>query len=160
MAIEIEHKFLLQDESWRDQIQSQCEYRQGYLISGGKSSVRVRVAGEKAYLNIKSRTLGTSRSEYEYAIPLDDAEQILAGLIEGPLIEKTRYLVPHEGNIWEIDQFHGDNVGLIVAEIELQAEGEVFVRPPWIGEEVSDDERYYNAALVKNPYKNWAQQSG
>ncbi|NOY61615.1 MAG: CYTH domain-containing protein [Gammaproteobacteria bacterium] len=155
MGVEIERKFLIKNGSWRQQVCSSKRYRQGYLAGNDKSSVRVRIAGEQARLNIKSATLGIRRMEYEYALPLADAQEMLDQLCEQPLIEKTRYFVEHEGNTWEIDLFEGDNAGLIVAEIELEDEAQHFARPAWLGEEVSDDPRYYNVCLVKHPYKNW-----
>ena len=155
MATEIERKFLLRDDTWRAQADSGALMRQGYLIGAEKASVRVRIAGERAHLNIKSATLGVHRQEYEYEIPLSDANEILDTLCEGPLIEKTRYHVRHGNHTWEIDVFTGDNQGLVVAEIELDAADEDFARPPWLGEEVSHDPRYYNVCLVKHPYKDW-----
>lgn len=157
MATEIERKFLVRDDSWRAEADAGIVMRQGYLIGAEKASVRVRVSGEHAYLNIKSATLGVQRQEYEYEIPLSDAEEILDTLCQRPLIEKTRYHVRHGGHTWEIDVFEGDNAGLVVAEIELGAEDEPFERPPWLGEEVSHDKRYYNVCLVKHPYKEWGQ---
>ena len=115
----------------------------------------MRVAGEAANLNIKSATLGVTRQEYEYAIPLTDANAMLNTLADGPLIEKTRYHVAHGKHTWEIDVFAGDNQGLVVAEIELAAEDERFERPAWLGEEVSADPRYYNVCLVKHPFNDW-----
>lgn len=155
MATEIERKFLVRNDGWRAQAQPGKRYRQGYLTSDARSSVRVRVAGDQGYLNIKSATLGITRMEYEYAIPLHDAEEMLAHLRAGPLIEKTRYLVEHAGHVWEIDVFEGDNAGLVVAEIELQSQDETFALPGWAGEEVSHDPRYYNVSLVTHPYKDW-----
>lgn len=155
MAIEIERKFLLKDNSWRDEASDPVRYRQGYLTGSDKSSVRVRIQGDKAYLNIKSATLGITRQEYEYAIPIDEAEKILDDLCNKPLIEKDRYLVQRGDHEWEIDEFLGDNEGLIVAEVELQSENEIFEKPSWLAEEVSDDQRYYNVCLVTHPYKDW-----
>jgi adenylate cyclase len=155
MAIEIERKFLLRDESWRDAADGGTRFRQGYLIGAERASVRVRIEGDQANINIKSATLGIKRQEYEYAIPLDEAEELLDTLCEQPQISKTRYLVPYGEHTWEIDVFDGDNAGLVVAEVELAAEDEAFARPPWIGEEVSGDTRYYNVCLVKHPYKDW-----
>lgn len=155
MATEIERKFLLCSDAWRDQVHSQCHYRQGYLASNPSSSVRVRVAGDKAYLNIKSATLDISRMEFEYQIPLADAEQLLTQLCQAPLIEKIRYLVNYAGFTWEIDVFEGDNEGLVVAEIELDSPDQAFPQPDWVGEEVSDDPRYYNVRLVEHPYSAW-----
>jgi adenylate cyclase len=155
MAIEIERKFLLRDESWRDSANEGTPFRQGYLIGAERASVRVRIEGDQANINIKSATLGIHRQEYEYPIPLQEAEELLDTLCELPQISKTRYLVPYGDHTWEIDVFDGDNAGLVVAEVELNAEDEVFARPPWIGEEVSGDTRYYNVCLVKHPYKDW-----
>lgn len=155
MATEIERKFLVLDDGWRADAAPGLRMRQGYLSGGGLSSIRVRVQGEQAFLNIKSATLGVRRREYEYAIPLRDAEELLDHLCAGPLIEKVRYDVECAGHLWEVDVFEGDNAGLIVAEIELDSEEEVFEKPPWAGAEVSHDPRYYNVSLVSNPYKSW-----
>lgn len=155
MATEIERKFLVKDDSWRNQAAESVDMRQGYLEGGGGASVRIRVQGGRAFLNIKSATLGVWRREYDYAIPLQDAGEMLDHLCQRPLIEKTRYHVPYGDHTWEVDVFEGDNAGLIVAEVELDSEDEVFARPPWLGEEVSHDPRYYNVCLVKHPYKDW-----
>ncbi len=155
MAVEIERKFLLKNDQWRKGVTKVSHYRQGYLNSAGKSSVRVRVADNKGWLNIKGATLGVVRAEYEYEIPLDEAMEMLKELCEKPLIEKSRHIVPHAGHVWEIDVFEGENRGLVVAEIELENETEPFERPQWIGEEVSDDPRYYNVCLIENPYSKW-----
>lgn len=155
MATEIERKFLLKNDSWRTEANEGSMIRQGYLAGTEKSSIRVRVSGEKANINIKSATLDVTRQEYEYAIPLSEANEILDTLCEGPLIEKTRYHVQHDDHVWEVDEFYGDNQGLVVAEIELNSADENFERPDWVGEEVSDDTRYYNVCLVKHPYKDW-----
>jgi len=155
MATEIEHKFLLRDDSWREQVHRSVPLCQGYLISDETRSVRVRIAADRAHLNIKSGTLGLMRSEYEYSIPVTDAHEILHNLCRKPLLEKTRHYLRHGDHTWEIDEFQGDNAGLIVAEVELSAEGEEFARPAWLGEEVSHDKRYYNAWLAEHPYKNW-----
>ncbi|MCG6969258.1 MAG: CYTH domain-containing protein [Gammaproteobacteria bacterium] len=155
MANEIERKFLVTNDSWREQVFRQSKMCQGYLNDNQQSSVRVRVAGDQAYLNIKSATLGVFRKEYEYAIPADDAHEMLSEMAQKPLIEKTRYYVKYADHVWEVDVFEGDNAGLIVAEVELSREDEAFERPPWAGEEVSSDPRYYNVCLVKHPYKSW-----
>lgn len=155
MAIEIERKFLLKDDSWRRQADAGTDYQQAYLVGSRAASVRVRIEGDKAFLNIKSATLGITRQEYEYPIPMRDARAMLQGLCEQPVIEKTRYHLTHEGHEWEIDEFKGENSGLIVAEIELDDADAEFSRPNWLGEEVSGDSRYYNVSLVKNPYQNW-----
>lgn len=155
MAIEIERKFLLKNDSWRQLADAGTVYRQGYLIGAKQASVRVRIEGDKANLNIKSMTLGVTRHEYEYPIPLNEAEELLDTLCEKPLVEKTRYRVEHAGHEWEIDVFAGDNTGLVVAEVELTSEQEAISLPPWAGVEVSSDPRYYNVNLVKYPYSTW-----
>ncbi len=155
MAKEIERKFLLVNDDWRDEVDSSCHYAQGYLSNSDKVSIRIRTSGENAYLNFKSATLGITRTEYEYEVPLADADEMLANFCDGPLIKKVRYFVKRGNHTWEIDVFEGDNAGLVVAEIELQAEDEPFTRPDWIGVEVSDDSRYYNVCLVTHPYCEW-----
>ncbi len=155
MASEIERKFLVKNDGWRSQVVISSHYRQGYLTEGGTCSIRVRIDGERAFLNIKSATLGIQRSEYEYPIPLPDAEEMLDRFSIGLLIEKTRHFVDYAGHRWEIDVFEGANAGLVVAEIELQAPDEAFELPPWAGEEVSDDPRYYNVCLAHHPYTEW-----
>lgn len=156
MATEIERKFLVLNEAWKAHADEGTRFRQGYLVGAKVASVRVRIEGARANLNIKSATLGIRRQEFEYAIPLEDAQELLDTLCERPLIEKTRYHVEDRGRVWEIDVFEGDNAGLVVAEIELASEDEVFERPDWLGEEVSHDPRYYNVCLVKHPYKEWS----
>lgn len=155
MAIEIERKFLLKNDNWKKLADAGTSYKQGYLVGSEQASVRVRIQGDKAYLNIKSATLGVFRNEYEYEIPLTDANEMLENLCHKPLIIKKRHLISVSNHTWEIDVFEGDNSGLTVAEIELQTESEDFELPDWIGEEVSHDTRYYNVCLVDNPYKNW-----
>ena len=155
MAIEIERKYKVLNDDWKNSIIKSACFRQGYLGTDKLSSTRVRVSNEKAFLNIKSATLGIFRNEYEYEIPLADATEILDNLCHKPLIEKTRYYVEHKGHTWEIDVFEGDNKGLTVAEIELTSEDETFALPSWISEEVSHDKRYYNVCLVTHPYKDW-----
>jgi adenylate cyclase len=157
MAIEVEHKFLLANDDWRGEIDHSVHYKQGYLSSSPLSSVRVRISDSQAWLNIKSATIGTHRQEFEYEIPLSDADSILDELCHKPLVEKIRYFVYRGGHVWEIDEFMGDNQGLIVAEIELSAVGEAFVKPDWVGMEVTDDLRYYNNNLCKHPFKDWGQ---
>ena len=155
MSLEIEKKFLVLDDSWQAEAGPGVRYRQGYLSESGPGSVRVRIGGQRAFLNIKSATLAQQRLEYEYEIPLDDAEEMLDRVCTKPLVEKTRYEVKHQGHLWEVDVFEADNAGLVVAEIELDRADEVFARPAWVGEEVSDDPRYYNVCLVKHPFKSW-----
>jgi len=156
MGIEIEHKFLLRDESWRQQVERSAAMRQGYLMSDSRCSVRVRIADGQGFLNIKSGVLGIQRSEYEYPIPLADAEELLDNLCEKPLVEKTRHFVRYHGHLWEIDEFAGANAGLVVAELELDHPDETFVRPDWLGEDVSRDIRYYNSQLARHPYTTWS----
>jgi len=155
MALEVEHKFLLVNDEWRNEISNSVFYKQGYLTSSPLSSIRVRVSDNQAWLNIKSATIGTHRQEFEYEIPLADAQEILDGLCIKPLLEKTRHFVHCDQHVWEIDEFLGDNAGLIVAEIELAEIGEDFARPNWLGREVTHDLRYYNNNLVKHPFKDW-----
>jgi len=159
MAIEIERKFLLLDDSWRQQAGTANLMRQGYFAGPGdetqRASIRIRVDNDHANLNIKSYELGVSRQEYEYPIELADAEKMLESLCEKPLIEKQRYEIVVGEHTWEIDVFSGENEGLIVAEVELSSEDEEFVKPAWLGEEVSDDPRYYNVSLRNHPYKDW-----
>lgn len=155
MATEIERKFLISDDSWRNDADDGTLYRQGYLSSGGSCAIRVRVAGTRAYLSIKSASSGISRAEFDYTIPLADAESILNDLCIRPPIEKTRYLVRYGEHVWEIDVFAGENAGLVLAEVELKHEDERFEHPVWVGKEVSEDERYYNAYLAEHPYRHW-----
>lgn len=155
MATEIERKYLVRDESWRDQVHHQVRYEQGYLANTEQCSVRVRVGGERAHVNIKGATIGASRLEFEYAVPLEDARTMLRELCRKPIIEKTRYLVRHDSQEWEVDVFEGDNAGLVVAEIELADEAQPVSLPPWAGEEVTDDVRYYNSSLAVTPFNRW-----
>lgn len=155
MALEIEHKFLLISDEWRRHIDKTVYYKQGYLSSTEHNSIRVRISDQHAWLNIKSAVIGTHRLEYEYEIPLTEANEILEQLCHKPLIEKKRHFVHHGEHLWEIDEFLGENQGLIVAEIELSELNEEFQKPTWAGQEVTHDLRYYNNNLCKNPYKNW-----
>ena len=154
MGTEIERKFLLRNDGWRGLAPGK-PYVQGYLAGGRECSVRVRIADGKATLTIKGATIGATRSEFEYPLPLEDARHMLDTLARKPLIEKTRHAVPYKGFCWEIDEFHGANQGLIVAEIELEREDQAFEAPAWIGEEVTGDPRYYNANLARVPYSQW-----
>ena len=155
MAIEIERKYLVINDKWKDSVESESAMKQGYLATVDNASIRVRVANGKAFLNIKSATLGIKRSEYEYQIPLQDGEEMLANLTSGAVIDKVRYKVRCGDHLWDLDLFHGDNEGLVVAEVELDAEDEGFEIPEWAGAEVSGDAKYYNASLVKHPYCDW-----
>jgi adenylate cyclase len=154
MSREIERKFLLTSEGWRANAERCQRMTQGYIAAGERISVRVRIAGDDAWLNIKSGGLVASRLEYEYPVPVVDARELLGAAV-GPLIEKTRHFVPYCGMTWEVDEFHGDNVGLVVAELELDREDQEFARPPWTGAEVTHLPRYYNVSLVNRPYRQW-----
>jgi len=155
MAIEIERKFLIANDEWRHDADDGIQITQGYMGGNEKSSVRIRVNGESANINIKGKTIGAKRSEYEYVIPLEDADEMLTTLCDRPYIDKTRYHVKYQGHLWEVDVFAGENEGLVVAEIELSTVKETFVLPSWLGEEVTEDPRYYNIYLVTHPYKSW-----
>ncbi len=152
MAIEIERKFLVTGDAWRSA--EPVYYCQGYLNRDKARTVRVRIAGGQGFLTIKGPSQGASRSEFEYAIPLADARQLLA-LCEQPLIEKKRRKIPYEGFVWEVDEFLGDNLGLVVAEIELPSEDAEFARPQWLGQEVTQEARYFNSNLSKHPFNRW-----
>ncbi|MBK8791888.1 MAG: CYTH domain-containing protein [Holophaga sp.] len=154
MAKEIERKYLVKLETWKPQGEG-IHFKQGYLNAQKERVVRVRIEGAKAKLTIKGITTGVTRSEFEYAIPVEDAAILLDNLCEQPLIDKHRHRESHNGKTWEIDVFHGDNEGLVVAEIELASEDETIVLPEWVGEEVSSDPRYFNSNLLKHPFKNW-----
>lgn len=154
MGIEIERKFLVKDDSWKDQVRESQVMKQGYLVTDRNTTVRVRVAGEKAYLTVKGATYGLSRSEYEYEIPVMDAEGMLQFCPNVP-VEKTRYLIEHAGMTWELDVFEDQNKGLIMAEIELESEDQEIELPDWVGEEVSGDERYFNGYLSSRPFSRW-----
>ncbi|MGD8207320.1 MAG: CYTH domain-containing protein [Thiohalocapsa sp.] len=155
MATEIERKFLVNGEGWRDAVESETRVMQGYLANNQNATVRARVKGERAFLTIKGATRGVSRSEYEYEIPVADAEAMLHELSVSPPIEKTRYRVRCGAHLWELDVFAGENAGLVLAEIELGHEDESFEMPDWAGREVSDDQRYYNVNLARHPYRHW-----
>jgi len=155
MPVEIERKFLVQDDTWRDLVDSQVHIMQGYLAHSPGLTLRVRVKGDKAYLTIKGATTGLSRNEYEYLIPLADAAEMLNHLAVLPPIDKVRHHVVVAGHVWEVDVFAGENAGLVMAEVELGAEDEAFVVPAWVGAEVSDDPRYLNVNLAQYPYRRW-----
>ncbi|UUA70953.1 CYTH domain-containing protein [Cellvibrio sp. QJXJ] len=152
MAIEIERKFLVVGDAWREA--NAVFYSQGYLSSDKARTVRVRIAGEQAFLTIKGVTQGMSRAEFEYEIPLADAHELLQ-LCEQPLIEKYRRKITSAGFVWEVDEFLGENQGLVVAEIELPSEDTLFTKPEWVGAEVTADVRYFNSNLVRLPFKQW-----
>jgi adenylate cyclase len=152
MATEIERKFLVQGTPWRHA--TGVRICQGYLNRAKERTVRVRIAGGKAFLTIKGVSRGASRSEFEYGIPVPDAEELLE-LTDGPIIEKNRYVIVHDEATWEVDEFLGDNAGLVLAEIELTSEAQTFTRPPWLGREVTHDSRYFNSSLASYPYREW-----
>jgi len=154
MGKEIERKFLITGDSWRS-LAKGTHYRQGYLNSAKERTVRIRTIDNKAFLTVKGITVGATRSEYEYEIPLADCTAMLDALAERPIIEKKRYKIPHGGLTWEVDEFFGDNAGLVVAEVELASEDQTFERPGWIGQEVTGDPRYFNSNLIKHPYTAW-----
>jgi CYTH domain-containing protein len=158
MPTEIERKFLLKNDDWRS-LGTGVFYCQGYLVSSPSKTVRVRIAGDQAYLTIKGATTGIARAEYEYAIPVDHAQELLQTLCEPALIQKNRYRVELGELVWEIDEFSGENQGLIVAEVELVNEQQAIALPNWVGAEVSHDPRYYNANLAKSPYCRWAEKT-
>lgn len=161
VPLEIERKFLVTDDRWRALAERTLPMAQGYLndqasLDSGRQqvSVRVRLEGDEARLNLKSRDLGHTREEYDYRIPVEDARALLARCVGG-LIDKRRHFVTHAGRLWEVDEFLGDNAGLVVAEIELEAADAPFEHPPWLGAEVTDTLRYYNLALATRPYSQW-----
>jgi len=154
MGKEIERKYLVKGDSWRGKDKGK-HYRQGYLSTVKERTVRVRTVGESGYITVKGITVGASRSEYEYEIPVADANEMLDRICERPWIEKTRYRIPQDDLIWEVDEFEGENRGLIVAEVELKDEHQPVTLPEWIGKEVTDDPRYFNANLVAKPFTTW-----
>lgn len=154
MATEIERKFLVTGDAWRAGAAG-TRYRQGYLSSQPERTVRVRAAGRKGVITVKGLTRGASRDEFEYPIPVKDANELLDRLCERPLIEKTRFVVRHRGMTWEIDVFEGENRGLVVAEVELKREDQKVALPPWVGEEVTRDAQYFNSNLARNPFTRW-----
>lgn len=155
MAVEIEHKFLVKDASWRPNVISAQRMSQAYLASQATVTVRVRIAGDTAWLTLKGASTGIAQSEFEYAIPLTDARQIMDTLTDSPVIDKTRHTLVVENHEWVVDEFHGANDGLIVAEIELDAEDERFTIPAWAGANVTADVRYRNKYLAHHPYCDW-----
>jgi len=155
MGKEIEYKHLVISDSWKERAEPGVRYAQAYICAEPDRTVRARIAGEKGILTIKGAAVGVTRSEFEYEIPVADAEQMMRELVVTPIVEKLRYRVEHEGHIWEVDEFLGLNAGLIVAEIELASEDERYAVPEWAGENVSDDSRYTNARLAVEPYSSW-----
>ena len=153
MGKEIERKFMVKEGDWCKQ--KATKYRQGYLSTVKERTVRVRTIEDKGYLTIKGIAIGASRMEFEYEIPRQDADTLL-DICEKPLIEKNRYKIEHGAFVWEVDEFFGDNAGLLIAEVELESEDQAIELPDWIGEDVTHDTRYYNASLIANPYSQWA----
>lgn len=154
MAVEIERKFLVKNEEWRNQVDESFEISQGYLNSSIDRNVRVRIKGEQAFLTIKTKTKSITRTEFEYEIPLEDGLQLI-DICEKPIIKKRRHLIIQNQHTWELDVFELENQGLLIAEIELSSEEEQFKTPSWLGKEVSDDTRYFNSALIKHPFSKW-----
>lgn len=156
MATEIERKFLVTGTSWQQNSRA-YSIKQGYILAAEHKSVRVRTKGNHGYLTIKAAQSGFSAFEFEYQIPLADAEELLVTVCQPPIIEKTRYVYNYQGSVWEIDVFGGANTGLILAEIELTAEDQAFHKPDWVGQEVTGDPRYYNSRLTRHPFTSWEQ---
>ena len=156
MGMEIERKYLMASDDWRGRADG-VDYRQGYLSTVKERTVRVRTIADRGFLTVKGISTGASRREYEYEIPAREAHEMLDELCERPLIEKRRFEIPHAGLIWEIDEFSGDNAGLIIAEVELEREDQLIDVPSWIGEEVTGDPRYFNSSLVANPFSTWSE---
>lgn len=154
MAKEIERKFLVVGDTWRA-LAKGTRYRQGYLSTVKERTVRVRTIDDMGFLTIKGVTVGASRLEFEYDIPVKDATQLLDEICEKPIIDKHRYKIQYEGLVWEVDEFHGENEGLIVAEVELGSEDQQFKKPDWTGEEVTSDTRYFNSNLIRHPFTKW-----
>ncbi|MCU0534667.1 MAG: CYTH domain-containing protein [Hydrococcus sp. Prado102] len=154
MAIEIERKFLVKGNEWRSLGSGQV-YRQGYITTVNNTTVRVRIAGDRGYLTIKGKTDGIARSEFEYPIPIEDAQIMLDTLCDRPLIEKIRHKIQLDDLVWEVDEFLGENEGLIMAEVELDDANRTIELPDWIDKEVSGDRKYYNSNLAKYPYQQW-----
>jgi len=159
MAQEIERKFLVANDAWRDQTEGKL-YRQGYIPTIDARTVRIRTAGDKGFITLKGPVVNMSRPEFEYAIPLADAEEMLSSLCDPPLIEKYRYQLLIDDLLWEIDEFLGDNQGLLIAEVELASPEQPIRLPDWVGEEVTDNERYYNSHLARHPFCHWCGSGG
>ena len=154
MGIEIEKKFLLASDGWRE-LGTGTPYCQGYICSEQGKTVRIRIIDDRGILTLKGPSDGAARLEFEYEIPVAEAKEMLDNLCQGPLSEKDRYKIDYGGFTWEVDEFKGENEGLMFAEIELEEEDQEFEKPPWIGREVTGDTKYYNANLVKHPYSRW-----
>ena len=158
MGVEIEKKFLVKNDSWRS-LGEKMKFVQGYLNSRKERNVRIRTIEDKGFLTVKGIATGATRSEWEYEIPYDDAREMLEKLCEVPLIEKIRCTIKYHERIWEVDEFMGENLGLIVAEVELESENQPFDKPEWVGMEVTDDSRYFNSNLIHHPYCRWSENS-
>jgi len=155
MGIEIEKKFLVNKEKWSQVTKEKRSlYRQGYIVSDPEKTIRVRVTDIAAFLTIKGLTVGASRAEFEYSIPVDEAQQLLDGFCDS-VVSKIRYFITYDNKLWEVDEFLDDNEGLMVAEIELGSEDEVFSLPEWVGKEVTSEKKYSNSNLAKRPYRSW-----
>jgi adenylate cyclase len=155
MGIEIERKFLVKKDKWAQVVKTErSHFRQGYIISDPQKTIRVRLTDTEGFLTIKGQTVGVARPEFEYSIPKEDAQQLLDNFCSSE-ISKIRHFIPHDGHTWEVDEFLGQNEGLIVAEIELQSEDEAFALPDWIDREVTSEKKYTNSNLSVKPYKNW-----
>jgi CYTH domain-containing protein len=152
--VEIERKFLVRSDQWREGVHGET-ICQGYLNSAKERTVRVRISEDRAFLTIKGPKINLTCSEFEYEIPVSEADQMLDELCERPLLKKTRYKILHDGKTWEVDEFHGDNDGLVVAEIELASEDETINHPEWVGKEVTDDPKYFNSSLISKPFSTW-----
>lgn len=155
MGTEIERKFLVKNDAWRGQVESQAPIMQGYIANNAGVTVRIRVQGAQAFLTIKGRGEGPSRSEFEYPIPVQDARAMLAEMAVSAPVEKVRFRVRAGDHVWDLDVFAGENEGLVMAEVELDAVDEVFDMPEWAGEEVTGDPRFYNVNLARNPFRHW-----
>lgn len=151
---EIERKFLVRHDDWRN-LASGTRVRQGYLASSQDATARVRSAGEVGFLTVKGTLTGITRREFEYEIPVAEADAMLNALCGKRIVEKTRYRIEYAGLVWEVDEFHGANAGLVVVEVELEREDQPFTKPPWVGDEVTMDPRYANSALAVRPYRDW-----
>ena len=158
MALEIERKFLVRNDDWRRAADG-IRYRQGYLLADPKRNVRIRSGAGKGFVTIKGETVNRARPEYEYPIPVEDADALLDTLCLKPIIEKTRYVIDYAGLRWEVDEFEGENAGLIIAEVELTTVDQPVELPHWIGQEVTDDPRYYNASLIRHPFTTWTRKA-
>jgi adenylate cyclase len=158
MPLEIERKYLVRNDSWR-MVGKGTRYRQGYLSTEPARNVRVRVGAGRGFITVKGLTVNMTRPEYEYPIPVEDANEMLDTLCLKPIIEKVRYTIEHAGLRWEVDEFEGENAGLVIAEVELAGTEQIISLPDWIGEEITDDARYYNASLVAHPFTSWGKYS-